>query len=168
MIRTVAANSDYRLHNMETGSFVNRSRNRSQEYGTEDDGFSIELRTFNFTEYSARFATLKIYFRQKWNTNFMLSVYSSIQAMRRRYRFLPWKQFLYRLDTTRRAEFVLFSARITSFSHLIELAVSIQKQLIVLTAFARLSNELASWIEYPDRMLVHVFICVFLRRFQRF
>ena len=143
---------------METGSFVDRSRNRSQEYGTEDDGFSIELRTFNFTEYSARFTALKIYFRQKWNTNFMLSVYSSIQAMRRRYRFLPWKQFLYGLDTTRHAEFVvLFFARITSFSHLIELA-SIQSSL---SRWWHLQGLVTNWLRGSNIQIVYLFTYLF-------
>lgn len=75
LIRMFGANSDYRLHDMETGSFADRSRNRSRGYGTEDDGFSIEPWTFNFVEYSERFSALKIYFRQKWNTNFALSIY---------------------------------------------------------------------------------------------
>lgn len=64
------------------------------------------------------------------------------------------------LDTTRRAEFVvLFFARIISFAF-DRVGVN-PKQLNALAAFARLivSDELASRIEYPDRMLV--FVCVF-------
>lgn len=86
LIRITTTNSDYRLHNIEAPLWIVHARNRSQKYGTEDDGFSIELRTFNSAEYSARFAALEIYFRQKWNTNFTLSVHSSIQAMQRCYR----------------------------------------------------------------------------------
>lgn len=61
------------------------------------------------------------------------------------------------LDTTRRAEcVVLFFARITSFAF-DRVGVN-PKQLIALAAFARLSDELASRIEY--RILAHVFVCV--------
>jgi len=118
---------------METGSsFVDRSRNHSQEYGTEDDGFSIEPRTFNFARIFRMFCRSRNLFSPKMKHKFH-AICIFIDTSDATPLPFPIVKAIFisamMLDTTRRAEFCLFFARITSFSHLIESAASTQSSL---------------------------------------